>query len=67
MSIEELLREAHTLPRQEKFRLVQELISELADEVGITAGEYPIWSPYEAYDAAATLLRLLEEEKAEAV
>ena len=26
----------------------------------LTDGEYCIWSPYEAHEAAATLLRLLE-------
>jgi hypothetical protein len=67
MSIDELLREAYSLPRQDKFRLMQEMIRDLAHEEGIIQGEYPIWSPYEAHEAAATLLRLLEEEKTEAV
>ena len=37
---------------------------ELAQEDGETAIEYPVWSPYDAHDAAATLLQLLEREKA---
>lgn len=67
MSLNELLPAVQALPRQDKFRLVQELIAELAQEEGIPAGEYPIWSPYEAHEAAATLMRLLEEDKAKTV
>jgi hypothetical protein len=26
---------------------------------GLAAGEYPVWSPYEAHEAAATLLDML--------
>jgi hypothetical protein len=67
MSLAELLPAVDALSRCDKFRLVQELITELAQEEGIPEGEYPIWSPYEAHKAAATLLQLLKEEKAEAV
>jgi hypothetical protein len=45
---------------------VQELIAELAQEENIPPIEYPIWSPYDAHGAAATLLQLLEQEKASA-
>ena len=65
MSLTELLPEAHALPRQDKFRLVQELLADLAEEEGLAAGEYAIWSPYEAHEAAATLMQLLEEDKQE--
>ena len=65
MSLAELLPSVQALPRSDKFRLVQELIAELAQEEGLTEGEYPIWSPYDAYEAAATLMQLLEEDKAE--
>ena len=65
MSLAELLPSIHALPRSDKFRLVQELIAELAQEEGLASGEYPIWSPYDAHDAAATLLQLLEQDKAE--
>lgn len=34
-------------------------------DAGIVEGEYPIWSPHDAHEAAATLLRLLEEAKAQ--
>lgn len=63
MSLNELLPAVHTLPRSDKYRLVQELVAELAQEEGLTAGEYPVWSPYEAHEAAATLMRMLEQEQ----
>jgi len=66
MSLSELLPSVHALPRIEKYRLVQELIADLAHEEGLPRGEYPIWSPYEAHAAAAALLDLLEKDKAEA-
>lgn len=56
----ELLREVRALPRPDEFRLMQALITELAQEEGVGAGEYSIWSPYDAHPAALTLLELLE-------
>jgi hypothetical protein len=66
MSLTELRPAVQTLPRCERFLLVQELIAELAKEEGMPAIEYPIWSPYAAHDAAAILLQMLEREKASA-
>jgi len=67
MSLAELLPSIQALPRQEKFTLVQELIAELAREEAMAKGEYLIWSPYEAHEAAATLLQLIDLTEAEAV
>jgi hypothetical protein len=64
MSLTELRPVLRALPRREKFVLLQELIAELAQEEGAPVIEFPVWSPYEAHDAAATLLQLLEREKA---
>lgn len=66
MSLSELLPAVQALPRIDKFRLVQELITELAKEEGLPPGEYPVWSPYGSHEAAAILLQLLEQDKAEA-
>ncbi len=66
MSLVELLPSIQALPRSEKFLLVQELVAELAQEEGLAEGEYPVWSPYDAHEAAATLLQLLEQDKVEA-
>ena len=66
MSLAELLPSVRALPRSDKFRLVQELIAELAQDEGLAAGEYAIWSPYDAHEAATSLLHLLEEDTAAA-
>jgi hypothetical protein len=65
MKLDELLPALHMLPRLDKFRAVQFLTAELAQgEAGLTPGaEYPIWSPYEAHDAAVTLTNFLKEQK----
>lgn len=65
MSIAELLPILQGLPRMEKFRVVQFLVSELAKEDGCmpleSGQEYPVWTPHHAFDAASTLLQFLEE------
>jgi hypothetical protein len=66
MSLTELLPSIHALPRAEKFQLAQQLLADLAHEEGQLAGEYAIWSPYDAHEAAGALLQLLEEDKAKA-
>ena len=68
MSLAELMPSVQALPRGEKFRLVQELIAELAQEGegGTEAvAEYPVWSPHDAHEAAAVLLQLLEQDRQE--
>jgi hypothetical protein len=64
MSLADLLPALHDLPRIDKFRVVQLLTAELAQEEGrLTEGtEYPIFSPFEAHDAAATLTQYLHEQ-----
>jgi len=63
----ELLPKVQALPRADKLRLMQFLVFELAREEGITLlqpdEDYPIWAPYNAFDAAATLLSALKEEQ----
>lgn len=69
MLSEQLLQELHQLNRTEKFRVVQILVSELAKgETSVEAllqpdAEYEIWSPFDAYEAAATLQAMLDEHK----
>ena len=54
------------LPRADRIRLVHLLIGDLACEEGIPLVEggasYPIWTPYQAFDAAAVLQRALDAE-----
>ena len=68
MTLAELLPALHGLPRADKLRAIQLLASEVAREEGVevTAAHtpYPIWSPYDAFEGAATLLRVLNEERA---
>jgi hypothetical protein len=63
MSIAELLPKVRALPRGEKLQLMQLLIVDLAREEGVPLVElgaaFPIWSPHEAYGAAATMLKAL--------
>jgi hypothetical protein len=68
MTFSELLPELRGLPRADKLRVIQLLASDVAreegDEVIAAGGSYPIWSPYDAFEGAATLLRVLDEEQA---
>ena len=67
MQLLEVLDILHELPRVDKFRVVQFLTSELAqEETGplLPNGEYAIWSPHDAAEAAATLTQYLREQTA---
>jgi transcriptional regulator of aromatic amino acid metabolism len=65
MNFSELMPALRELPRADKFRAVQFLTTELAEEEGaglLSGMEYPVWSPYDATDAAATLTLYLREQ-----
>ena len=68
MTLNELLPSLQALPRSDKVRLIQLLAADVAGEDDIdpidTGATYPVWSPHEAFDGAATLLRELEQAKA---
>ena len=69
MSLAEVLPQVQMLSRLDRFRLIQFLAQELErDEGGLIepGRSYPVWSPYDAHDAAATLLQVLEQEKVSA-
>jgi hypothetical protein len=66
MPLTELLPILQELSRADKLRVLQFLVLELAKEEGallMPEVSYPIWSPNEAFDAAAVLLNVLESEK----
>ncbi len=65
MSVTELLPSLRKLSRADKLRVMQFLVQELAQEEGLlqTAQSYAVWSPFEAHDAARTLLAVLEDER----
>ena len=60
MSLAELQSSVKTLSRFEKLRLIQFIVSELAIEEGDailkSGGTYPIWSPYDAFEAAEYII-----------
>ena len=64
MSLAELFPVVKTLPRADKLRLMHFLVIDLAQEEGVPLlsadAEYPIWTPLNAFDAAETLLEMLE-------
>ena len=68
MSLIELLPAIHALPRADKLRLMQVLVAEIANEEAIALPPpdtaHTIWTPYDAYDAAATLLHVLHQDQA---
>lgn len=62
----DLMPRLQELRRLEKLYVIQFLVSELAQEESQLIRpdlSYPIWSPYEAFDAASVMLNALAEEK----
>lgn len=57
------------LARADKLRLMQFLVVDLAQKEGIPLlsadAEYPIWTPLFAFEAADTLLQMLQTHQAE--
>ena len=67
MSLVEVLPEVRSLSRLDKIRLIQMLAQDLerTDAELIEPGRsYPVWSPDQAFDAAAVMLQAIEEDKA---
>lgn len=67
MSLTELVPTIRALPHADKLRLMQVLVIEIAREENVPLLtphlDYPIWSPYNAYEAAGTLLSVIERDK----
>jgi len=67
MTPTEILPTVHALPRGDKLRLIQLLAADVAREESIALDvadqTVPIWSPHDAFEGAATLLRVLNEEQ----
>jgi hypothetical protein len=63
MSLVEILPSIHSLPSEDKRELIQILTQELAEAEGIPAlvpdQVYPVWSPYDSFEAAAKLEEFL--------
>lgn len=66
MSVTQLLPQLHQLSRIDKLYVMQFLVSELAQEESdlLQPGlDYPVCSPYDAFEAADTMLQFLETAK----
>ena len=64
----ELISTLKQLSRSDKFYIMQILISELAQqETDLIKPDqsYPVWSPYDAVEAADTMLNVLQAAKAQ--
>ncbi|MEA5599630.1 hypothetical protein [Nostoc sp. UHCC 0252] len=62
----ELISTLRELSRADKFYIMQVLISELAQqetELIKPDQSYPVWSPYDAVEAADTMLKVLQAAK----
>lgn len=62
----ELISTLRELSRSDKFYIMQLLISELAQqETDLIKPDqsYPVWSPYDAVEAADTMLKVLQAAK----
>jgi hypothetical protein len=68
MTLTDLIPELRALPRSDKLRVIQMMAAEVVREEDagfLKAGqEYPIWSPFDAFEGAAALMSALQEEKA---
>ncbi len=63
-----IAQQVHELSHSEKLRLIQILIIELAEnddeKLALTPNaQYEVWSPLDAFEAADTLQKMLEEHK----
>ncbi len=63
----DILPEVHALSHADKLCLMHALVHDLAIEAQISLPErddaHTVWSPFDSYDAADTLLRVLKEDK----
>jgi hypothetical protein len=66
-TLADLMPRLHSLTRAEKLEAIQLLARDLAGsegQPGLLAGQaYPVWSPIDAHDAAATLSDMLDQDR----
>jgi hypothetical protein len=62
----QLLEALQKLNRADKLRVIQMLVGDLAADENVhlvNDATYEVWSPYDAPEAAATLLKMLDEDR----
>ena len=68
MVVEQIIPTVRELNRADKWRLMQILVTDLAEEetsLTLPPGDYPVWTPLESYGAAEGLLAALEDARRE--
>ena len=69
MPLAELMTQLQELPKIDKLRLMQFLVTELVKEEDVNFfvanQEYPVWSPYNCSEAANVLMNLLTTKQQE--
>jgi hypothetical protein len=67
MSLAELMPELQKLPRDDKFAVIQLLVSDLTRQQGVellqNGGCYAVWTPLDAFDAAKSLQQMLDQDR----
>jgi hypothetical protein len=69
MTVTELLPTLRNLPRADKLKVMQFLVTELTQEEEPSlqpSATYEIWSPFDSHEAAHKLAQLLESEPPQA-
>lgn len=66
MSLAELIPLVNSLSQSDKLSLFKLLATQIPDaelQVIFSASEYPIWSPYDATEAANILMQMIQDDK----
>ena len=66
MSLSELIPLVNNLSQSDKLSLFKLLTAQIPDaelQVIFPASEYPVWSPYDATEAANILMQMIQEEQ----
>lgn len=66
MSLAELMPTLQNSPRQDKLEVVRYLMSDLTRREGVESlqngASYPVWTPFDAFDAAKSLQQMLDRK-----
>jgi hypothetical protein len=66
MSLSELIPLVNNLSQSDKLSLFKLLAAQVPDaelQAIFSASEYPVWSPYEATEAANILMQMIQDEQ----
>jgi hypothetical protein len=66
MSLTELIPLVNNLSQPDKLSLFKLLAAQVPDaelQVIFSASEYPVWSPYDATEAASILMQMIQDER----